>query len=104
MGEIDDVEVVDEGLPSVFLTFSPNLEWPEITEALPAGQSVYENTSIVRSVFDARFGDFLRNHPSEYRIEYQVRGLPHVHLIVPFEDCSLSKESLRLRGAMQFWH
>lgn len=93
-------EVFDEGPPSVYLTFTPNPEWPEITEALPAGQTVYENSSIVRSVFDARFGVFLRNLPSElstdrmrvrqiaHLIEYEVRGLPHAHVIVSFEDCT----------------
>jgi hypothetical protein len=76
----------------LFITFTANPAWPEITDALLHGQSANDRPDIVARVFhlkvEALLEDIMkRNIFGEavghvYTIEYQKRGLPHIHLIV----------------------
>jgi hypothetical protein len=76
----------------LFITFTANPAWPEITDTLLHGQSANDRPNIVAHVFhlkvEALLEDIMKqNIFSEavghvYTIKYQKHGLPHIHLIV----------------------
>ena len=79
------------GKPSLFITFTANPKWPEITEQLSPGQQPIDRPDITVRVFflkvkelikDLRKNLFGRYKAHVYTIEYQKRGLPHVHLLL----------------------
>ena len=81
------------GKPSFFITLTCNPEWPEIVSRLRPGQCASERPDIVCRVFHQRFLKFkkwiMSGHSPfgavEYLIhvvEFQKRGLPHVHMLV----------------------
>lgn len=82
------------GCPDLFITFTCNTSWPEISEALShiPGHHPSDRADIVNRVFHMKlnllmdditkhsfFGDI---HGVVYTIEFQKRGLPHVHIII----------------------
>jgi hypothetical protein len=80
------------GHPTYFITFTANPNWPEITAELLPGQTTLDRPDLVSRVFrlkckellfDLRhrevFGKFRGN---VWTIEYQKRGLPHMHLLL----------------------
>ncbi|WVZ87025.1 hypothetical protein U9M48_033727, partial [Paspalum notatum var. saurae] len=82
------------GCPDLFITFTCNASWPEIREALSTtpAQHPSDRADIVDRVFQMKlnllmdditkysfFGPILG---VVYTIEFQKRGLPHVHIIV----------------------
>ncbi|XP_044582937.1 uncharacterized protein LOC123263956 [Cotesia glomerata] len=84
------------GRPDLFITFTCNPKWPEITQLLSEGQQSYDRHDIVARVFNVKvkhmiklltvgriFGD-TRCHM--YTIEWQKRGLPHVHILLWLEE------------------
>ncbi|XP_074115105.1 uncharacterized protein LOC141537825 [Cotesia typhae] len=84
------------GRPDLFITFTCNPKWPEITELLRQGQKSYDRHDIVAKVFNLKvkhimklltvgriFGD-VKCHM--YTIEWQKRGLPHVHILLWLEN------------------
>lgn len=85
------------GAVHIFCTLTTNIEWPEILEALPPGQTAFENPKIVCMVFKARLEAFLNNLRNRkyfdgrkvkylsYVIEYQERALPHAHIVVAYD-------------------
>jgi hypothetical protein len=84
--------------PDLFLTMTTNPNWPEITDALlkdptPDGkrQQPSDRPDIVARVFvqkmeqllkDVRGGLFGKVVGMVYTIEFQKRGLPHMHLLI----------------------
>jgi len=80
------------GGSDLFITFTANPHWPEIENALLPGQKVCDRPDLVSRVFHLKFKSFLaditeteifgRTVGYVYTIEYQKRGLPHVHLIL----------------------
>lgn len=87
------------GKPSYFVTFTCNPRWPEIVEALEPGQTWRERPDLCARVFkekkrqlldDLRKGFAFRDAEGNLQkaetllwvIEYQKRGLPHVHIAV----------------------
>ena len=78
------------GMPSLFITFTCNPQWPEIIESLPPNTSADDNFDIVDRVFqlkvkaltDDLYRDGIFGEAVAYVevIEFQKRGLPHVHL------------------------
>ena len=84
--------------PDLFLTMTTNPKWPEITDALlkdptPEGkrQDPSDRPDIVARVFaqkmeqllkDVRGGLFGKVAGMVYTIEFQKRGLPHMHLLI----------------------
>ena len=84
--------------PDIFLTMTTNPKWPEITEALlqdqtPDGkrQQPSDRPDIVARVFvqkmesllkDVRNGLFGKVAGMVYTVEFQKRGLPHMHLLI----------------------
>ena len=76
----------------LFITFTANPAWTEVTESLLPGQSASDRPDIVSRVFNLKFTSLLADIMKKnvfgkaegyvYTVEYQKRGLPHIHLIV----------------------
>ena len=89
----DAMAIVNEkGKPDIFLTMTCNPNWPEIQENLLAGQQASDRPDLVARVFhlkknrlivlivkDKIFGEVASY---VYVIEFQKRGLPHMHLLI----------------------
>ncbi|XP_060855149.1 uncharacterized protein LOC132932805 [Metopolophium dirhodum] len=95
----DAITVVrTKGKPDLFITFTCNPRWPEITENLAAHSTASDRPDLVARVFNRKLqeliGDITVNRvfgnvgAYVYTIEFQKRGLPHAHiLIILAEDC-----------------
>ena len=80
------------GKPTLFITFTANAKWTEITNELLPGQTSIDRPDLVAWVFHVKQKALLNeikkgNIFGEYRgcvwtIEYQKRGLPHMHLLL----------------------
>ncbi|CAN1128960.1 ATP-dependent DNA helicase PIF4 [Linum perenne] len=71
------------GNPDLFITFTSNAQWPEITNALKnkVGSHGEDKPAIVARVFRMKL-QHLKDDISMHIIEFQKRGLPHVHILV----------------------
>ncbi|XP_058752651.1 uncharacterized protein LOC131625838 [Vicia villosa] len=81
------------GFPDLFVTFTCNPAWPEITRAL-AGTSLkaHDRPDLVTKVFKIKFNELMNDITRRqvlgkvisfmYTIEFQKRGLPHAHILV----------------------
>ncbi len=80
------------GKPDLFLTMTCNQKWREITENLLPGQEPADRPDLVVRVFNQKV-KFLLNIITKkaffgvctgwvYTIEFQKRGLPHIHLLI----------------------
>ena len=77
------------GKPSLFITFTANPKWAEIQEELFPGQTAGDRPDLVAKVFHLKLRDLLNQIKQKqvfgpwlgwvYTIEYQKRGLPHMH-------------------------
>lgn len=86
------------GRPDLFITFTCNPNWSEITSALGPNETASDRPDLVARVFRSKLDEFkndiLKNHvlgvvvAHVYVIEFQKRGLPHCHLL-----CILDKDS-----------
>jgi hypothetical protein len=79
------------GKPTFFITFTANPKWPEITDHLLPSQQATDRPDITTRVFflkvkemlaDLRNGIFGPYLAHVHVIEYQKRGLPHMHLLL----------------------
>ena len=80
------------GRPSLFITFTANPEWDEITRELLPGQQPTDRPDLVARVFHMKLKHLLHDlkkkhifghyRGSVWTIEYQKRGLPHMHLLL----------------------
>lgn len=78
--------------PTLFITMTANPGWPEITQELLPGQTALDWPDLVARVFHLKVQFFLDDLKktqifvqyagSVYTIEYQKRGLPHLHLLL----------------------
>ena len=76
----------------IFLTMTTNPQWLEITHELLPGQTAYERPELVSRVFQMKkkaIIDFIYKHgifgitvAYVYSIEFQKRGLPHMHMLI----------------------
>ncbi|XP_058789684.1 uncharacterized protein LOC131663341 [Phymastichus coffea] len=84
--------VNEKGKPDIFLTMTCNPNWPEIKENLLPGQQTSDRPDIVARIFHLKkeriidlivkkkfFGEVAAY---VYVIEFQKRGLPHMHLLI----------------------
>jgi hypothetical protein len=90
--------VTELGSPDLFITATTNPLWPEIQDRLFPGQSAFDRPDIVAEVFHARTEALVQNlrngkyfgaRKAVYDlrvIEYQHRGLPHVHFVCKLSD------------------
>lgn len=77
---------------NLFITMTANLKWEEITRELFPGQTSYNCPDIVAHIFKLKkeqlIDDIYKNCifgqavTFVYVIEFQKRGLPHLHLLV----------------------
>lgn len=84
------------GKPDIFLTFTSNPRWPEITSELEPYQSVQNRPDLVTRVFHLKLrgllDDLFKGHvfgvviANVYVIEFQKRGLPHAHILFILRD------------------
>ena len=80
------------GKPSLFITFTANPKWKEITDELFTGQNASDRPDLVARVFDLKVKELLKDIKvkqifGSYRglvrtVEYQKRGLPNVHILL----------------------
>jgi hypothetical protein len=76
----------------LFVTVTTNPLWQEITRELLPGQTAYDRPDLVSRVFQmkkkaiinfiSKHGIFGRTVAYVYSIEFQKRGLPHMHLLI----------------------
>jgi len=91
--------VSEYGRPTLFITLTCNPYWPEIKSMLIEGQTAYDRADVTCKVFHAKVDIFMHNlrlgkyfgpdHKIIYEIrviEYQQRGLPHVHIVVQLSN------------------
>ncbi|CAH2226617.1 jg9019, partial [Pararge aegeria aegeria] len=84
------------GRPDLFVTFTCTQAWPEIVNELMPGQSAIDRHDVVARVFRLKvkklmsviskgriFGEVIC---FMYSIEWQKRGLPHVHILLWLKD------------------
>lgn len=81
-----------KGKPTLFITMTCNPKWPEIVRELPEGQNAYDRPDICSRIFNMKVDDLIDNVVKKGcfgkvtgyvgTVEFQKRGLPHVHLIV----------------------
>ena len=79
------------GRPDLFITMTTNPKWPEITTNLLQGQEPQDRPDLLARVFRLKLkklmdllkgGIFGHMLAWLYSIEFQKRGLPHVHILV----------------------
>ncbi|XP_043466343.1 uncharacterized protein LOC122501132 [Leptopilina heterotoma] len=90
---MDAMRLVQEfGKPDLFITMTCNPKWCEITENFLCGETASDRPDIVARVFQQKVKALMIELKDNqifgpviayvYVIEFQKRGLPHVHLIV----------------------
>lgn len=80
------------GRPDLFVTFTCNPKWPEMTELLHPGESSSDRHDITARVFKQKLKclmDFIVKQRIfgsvqcwMYSVEWQKRGLPHAHILL----------------------
>ena len=80
------------GKPDLFITMTANRNWDEINAVIPAGADWEHHPDIVARVFmlkvEALIDDIRQRHifgpvaAFVWRVEWQKRGMPHLHLLV----------------------
>jgi hypothetical protein len=88
------------GRPTIFLTMTANPMWPEVQASLRPSETAASRPDLVARVFHMRLQSLIElvtglNHiwlnvmgkclGYTYVIEFQKRGLPHVHLVLFYE-------------------
>ena len=87
--------------PSLFITFTCNPKWKEITEQLLTHQQATNRPDLLVRVFKLKLKE-LKNDLTKkevfgkitayiYVIEFQKRGLPHAHILVILDEHSKLK-------------
>jgi len=77
--------------PDLFVTFTCNPKWPEIQREIPRGSNARDHPDIVARVFWIKFKSMMDDIVEHkifgevqgyvWRIEWQLRGLSHAHLL-----------------------
>ena len=80
------------GSPDLFITMTCNPKWKEITDSLLPGQEPSDRPDLVVKVFKLKLDELLKDLFERkifgevggytWTIEYQKRGLPHVHILL----------------------
>jgi len=88
------------GRPDLFITFTCNPKWREIVDAIPTGDVWQNHPDVVARIFRMKLKSLIHDikireifGPVEalvYRIEWQKRGLPHVHMLLILRNKVLS--------------
>ncbi|GBN34655.1 hypothetical protein AVEN_239486-1 [Araneus ventricosus] len=80
------------GAPHLFMTFTANPKWPEITENLRPSEHTTDRPDLLARVFNLKLkslmddptvqGTLGKSTAQVYTIEFQKRGLPHAHILI----------------------
>ena len=78
------------GKPDLFVTFTCNPSWVEITRELMDGQTAADRPDLVARVFKIKLSEFMKDIKTIFgqvlayvRVtEFQKRGLPHAHILI----------------------
>ena len=80
------------GKPDLFITFTCNSNWPEIKNNLLPGQEPSDRPDLISRVFSLKTKQLIEDIVAKqlfgpvsgycYTIEFQKRGLPHMHLLI----------------------
>jgi len=93
------------GKPNLFITFTYNLKWKEITNVLLMGQTAKDCPELVTRVFNLKLDTLLKDIKDNvlsnviakiWVIEFQKRSLPHAHILLILDEAS------KLRTAEDF--
>jgi hypothetical protein len=85
------------GKPDLFVTFTYNPKWKEITDALLPGQIAKDHPELITRVFNLKFDALLKDIKDGvlgnviakiWVIEFQKRGLPHAHILLILDETS----------------
>ncbi|KAF8747209.1 Helitron helicase-like domain at N-terminus [Rhizoctonia solani] len=86
------------GGPQLFITMTANPKWPEIHSALLPGQTYSDRPDLITWVFELKRRQLMEDITQKgifgkciahvHTIEFQKRGLPHMHLLVWLEHAS----------------
>ncbi|KAF8751723.1 Helitron helicase-like domain at N-terminus, partial [Rhizoctonia solani] len=86
------------GGPQLFITMTANPKWPEIHGALLPGQTYSDRPDLITRVFELKRRQLMEDITQKgifgkciahvHTIEFQKRGLPHMHLLVWLERAS----------------
>ena len=89
------------GKPDYFLTFTANPMWEEVTAALGPNEHPHDRPDILARVFHLKVQQFLKEILEEHvlgevmaycwSIEFQKRGLPHLHLLICLRSTDKAK-------------
>jgi len=90
---LDNMAIVHKfGPPDLFITFTCNPDWPEIRDHLGTNQTPNLRPDLSSRVFKMKADAFIKEITSgrvfgeviafSYVIEFQKRGLPHMHLLI----------------------
>jgi len=101
------------GYPDFFITMTCNPDWKDIKENLLPGQMASDRPDVVCRVFHAKVLQLLKDmkdgvffgSPAVYycgSIEFQKRGLPHLHLAVRTQHKELESEAERAAFVDQY--
>jgi hypothetical protein len=92
------------GKPDLFITMTCNPQWKEITSALAEGQEAYERPDLIARVFHMKMHALLHEvtknrlfgpcKAHNYVVEFQTRGLPHMHLLIYLEEKITTSERI----------
>ena len=84
------------GKPDLFVTFTCNEKWPEITSSLKAGQIPSDRPDLLSRVFNIYLKDLIADITGRYVlgrcvshiyvIEFQKRGKPHAHILLILDN------------------
>lgn len=84
------------GKPDLFVTFTSNPKWQEVTDALPPNVSAIHRPDIVNRVFHMKKEHLIKDITKAdlfgkvraycWVIEFQKRGLPHMHMLIWLDD------------------
>lgn len=84
------------GAPDLFITFTANPTWPEITDNMHPGEQPSDRPDLVARVFKIKLNALIKDVTEHcvlgkpkayvYTIEFQKRGLPHAHILVTLQD------------------
>jgi hypothetical protein len=85
------------GKLDLFVMFTYNPKWKEITYALLLGQTIKDRLELVTRVFNLKFDTLLKDIKDGvvgnviakiWVIEFQKRGLPHAHILLILDEAS----------------
>jgi hypothetical protein len=85
------------GKPDLFVTFTYNSKWKEITYALLLGQTAKDHHELVTHVFNLKFDALLKDIKDGvlsnviakiWVIKFQKKGLPHAHILLILNEGS----------------